>query len=241
MSAVFEINLDKDEKPLAKSFLQSDKDDSNVIYLTSNRLILVRKSKVSEFLLSTLSSVYISTKKLLFPIIAGGILSSLCIAALGTNTYNPYYLLLGFLAGLALLYWGYTGSRALCIVEGNHETNLFLRSFAEPLHRFVDFVNQYKNTPSSSLLKFYLVVSNSNQSEHFTKTPLLTFNELMNQANEPPLFACEIDSTEPGMEVTYKVDQNTGRYRPFLEDTPSPEDLHFVPVHNLKQLFSETF
>ena len=114
---------------------------------------------------------------------------------------------------------------------------MFLRSFEEPLIKFVAFVNQYKNTPSASLLKFYLVVKDSRDIETIKHTPLLTLSELRSQEYDVEYHVAEIDSTEKGMAVVYKIDDSQKIYRPYLKDISSVDGLQFVRVNNLQELF----
>ena len=215
------VNLLPDEKPIARCYINEDGDERNACFITSQRFIIRRRNKLHEFPLNHLITINVRQKKMLFPIVFGGIIFSLSAVALSTSYYDPYLTLFGILLGLALLYWGFTGMKALSVLEQRAETNFFLTSHSHSLEAFLHFANTYIKGPNKPL-EFYLPLP-AGSSIIPAGTRLLLPEEL--GTLDKRVRVARIDPEKLSVAIKYQLDHSSGKHVPTLENDVRIEDL----------------
>jgi hypothetical protein len=219
---------DIEEKPIAKSFIYKANDERNSCFLTDKRLVIVKRGKSYEFLLNEVLAVSLRDRKILFPIIIGGIVFSLSVVAIYTNDYNPYILLTSLLAGLAMLYFGFTGMKAISVIEPKAETNFFLLNYDPSLDHFLEFVNRYIQRHEGSV-KYYLPVSEHHQNETIQAgTRLYEHYDIMKSFEGKTLEVLEVDTSLPGVSVRYITEEASGNFQPVLDADIATSELKLI-------------
>jgi len=112
--------------------------------LKSNELIFVKNGKVRHLPLSGMENISYIHKKLLLPLIFGGILTPLIILAIKDNSLSPGVLLPTLFAALFLLHIGWSGSDAFIVkMSKSHEETLFFKTIPDHISKFIVFVNLF--------------------------------------------------------------------------------------------------
>lgn len=120
----------------------SEGDNDNKIYISADQLLVIRKQKRRTFLLSELAALKTETKKMLFPLITGGILTPFSFLSFFVNLSLPWLHLISILGGMLLFYLGWTGKTVLTLAFKNgEELNFYLPSISKNLEAFIDFAN----------------------------------------------------------------------------------------------------
>jgi hypothetical protein len=134
----------KENKTWAVCYLGKEGDENNMITLDKEKLSVIKNGKRNEFDISDMLQASAGHKRLLLPLILGGIISPLSLIAIYENTFSPFLLLAVFFAGLFLLYLGITGSEVLIVYfSKGKEEHVFLRSIPENVSRFLFFLNMF--------------------------------------------------------------------------------------------------
>lgn len=110
--------------------------------LTSERLIVVYKGKPYSFERQHIRDLYFSWRRLLLPLVAGGISAPLSLLAIFMNLYNLWPLMFIFFLGLALFYLGLQQHPVLTIKDTVKEHDFFLREKTPNLREFLSFARQ---------------------------------------------------------------------------------------------------
>ena len=128
----------------AKAFvyLLSESDNKNKIYVSEDKLLVIRKSVAKVYSLSDLSRLKTETKKMLFPLIVGGILTPFAFVSFFVNLFMPWIHLISILGGILLFYLGWAGKSVLTIIyKDGDELICYLPSVSKNLQAFIDFIN----------------------------------------------------------------------------------------------------
>ena len=112
------------------------------IFLTTQGIVIRHGGKTkAHFGRSEIQSIRIRHRILWLPLVIGGIITPLALVAL-IKTFAAFWLLfLTVLAGLFLMYYGYTGTDALTISTRVKDYDFFVRSVTKHLRAFVKFAN----------------------------------------------------------------------------------------------------
>lgn len=138
-------------------------DAENKCTLSRNELKITRKARLFSFPVSQIKAVSLENKKLLLPVIVGGILSPLMLLAIYENMFSPIILLLLFFTGLFMLYYGWSGAMALIILTTDRVHHIFLSNDTEHLTRFITFSNALIKSFNEITGEFYFYILQSNK------------------------------------------------------------------------------
>lgn len=130
------------EKTIAIVYLHQAEDQENKCMLTSERLIVVYRGKPFSFERQHIRDLYFSWRRLLLPLVAGGISAPLSLLAIFMNLYNLWPLMFIFFLGLALFYLGLQQHPVLTIKDTVKEHDFFLREKTPNLKEFLSFARQ---------------------------------------------------------------------------------------------------
>ncbi len=121
--------------------LASPEDEKNRVFLTDESLVIKRKGKNTSFERSSISAVAIRNRRYLIPVIAGGIMAPLAIAALIGGIGQPWILFMLMLSGVFLFYHGIQGGPALTVFTSVKDYDTFIPMVTASLRSFVSYVS----------------------------------------------------------------------------------------------------
>jgi len=219
----------------------SEGDNDNKIYISPDKILVVYKQKRKTFLLKDISKLKPETKKMLFPLIVGGILTPLSSLSFFVNLSLPWLHLIAILGGMLLFYLGWTGKTVLTLVFRNgDELNYYLPSVSKNLEAFMEFANvtmhQYATGSFGNLLYFDL--QNEELDIFFGKQtesgqslfPVYgyTYAQVAN-AKKGKNELTAIDASKAGIEIKFTYHRGTGLMRPVV-DQPLLQESHVMPT-----------
>jgi len=160
--------------------LTNKKDARNQCVLTRDKLLIRRKGRDHNFPVEKVDSVSTGRRKLLLPIITGGILTPLALLAIFNNYLSTNLTLPTFFAGLFLLYYGFSGAASIIITTNGNEKYVFLHAISENLQKFITFSNALIKgfNESGGDFFFYALATDS---KHLTPGDII---ENLNKANK---------------------------------------------------------
>lgn len=131
------------ESPLAICFFELENDTNNQCILTENFLSFTRKGKIATFALDDINSLSFSARKLMLPLITGGIFGPLSVIAISKNIFNPWGILIWLMINLLLIYYGWIGYVAITVNLKGFHRDFPIRTKSSNLIAFTAFVNEY--------------------------------------------------------------------------------------------------
>ncbi|MDF9800735.1 uncharacterized protein (DUF952 family) [Catalinimonas alkaloidigena] len=130
------------EENIAIAYLQQDEDKENKCILTSQRLIVIHRGRVNSFERHHIKDLGFSKRRIMLPLVSGGIMAPLSLLAIFLNLYNPWPLMFIFFLGLALFYLGWQQHPVLTVRDGVKEHDFFLKEATPNLRAFTSFARQ---------------------------------------------------------------------------------------------------
>jgi len=220
------------EKAKAVVYLLSDGDNKNKILISDEELLVIHKNQKHLFPLNNVKKLETQNKKLLFPLIAGGIITPFAFLSYFVNLFLPWIHLISIMLGSLLFYIGWNGTSTLTIISKNgEELNFYLPSISRNLLAFIDYANMFlrddQNTAYRDLLFFEIEkkrLKYLTDPETINTTPEIfpllgyTYHQLKllsKPLNVPNLVA--IDPTNSGQEIKFVFDLKTNQMRPRLD------------------------
>ena len=141
---------------LAICYIEKNKDEQNKCSLSNEHLYIKRKGKAYSFELEQVISLVFKQKRLLFPLVVGGIVGSLFLIAGFNFLINIWVAMIVGLAGMLVFYYGYVGSKTLTISTKLKEYDIFINDPTPPLEGFVSLVNEHFTLGKSKNITHYL-------------------------------------------------------------------------------------
>ena len=132
--------MEKDEIH-AICYLHQLSDERNKCLLTAKHLIVVRRGKPYSFPLLSIQKIGFDHRRVLLPLIAGGIAAPFSLVAIFTRVGDPWLLLPLFFMGLFSIYWGWLGYPALIVQDSLREHDFQLNYISQNLRAFTAFAN----------------------------------------------------------------------------------------------------
>jgi len=111
-------------------------DERNKCALTVTNLIITHKGTETNYLLKDLNHVKFHEKKLLLPLIVGGIIASLGLTANLSGYYNPWLTMSVSIAGIYLFYYGWSDTWTLTLDTSLGNKDYYLRGVSLNLKAF---------------------------------------------------------------------------------------------------------
>ncbi|MEM1405269.1 MAG: hypothetical protein AAGG59_00730 [Bacteroidota bacterium] len=187
---------------------------NKVCYLSFKKLFININGRIHTFDLSLVSGVSFKKKLLLLPLILGGIITPLSLIALINDLLHVWTMLVSFMAGVLLVYYGLEGRNTLSITTSIKEYDFFINSPSANLKAFVDFTTKIKYQKGEP--RFYL---ECNEELHRDGNEIIDFkNGIELKENVEELTGKNIFILEPlsaGAQVTYKKNPD-GKLAPYL-------------------------
>ena len=226
------------DKAKAFVYLLSEDDNKNKIMISSDQLLVIRKNHKKLLSLKSLSLLKSENKKLLFPLIIGGIITPFSFLSYFTNLFLPWIHLVSILGGLFLFYIGWMGQSAFTIVFKNgEELNYYLPSISKNLQAFIDFVNTLQSDTTNSGLRDLLFFKVEKEYEdslfdigvkiyNQQLFPIFGFTYMQLKHDGKSIFGDKliaINQIKAGMEIKFSFDLSSNMMRPKLEGPVSAE------------------
>jgi len=224
--------LNQSPQVLAICGIAQADDEQNKCTLTSERLYVVRKGKHYSFELDEITQVGFKQKKLLFPLILGGVVGSLFLIAGFNFLINIWLALIVGLAGMLLFYYGWVGSQTLVIHTKVKECDIFIDQITSPLKAFVGLVNEYFILGKSKTLQYYIIMSESEWTEasslgYVDEQP--TGRRLHTADRKPEnLLVFLLDPTEVPNQINYLMEESSNEVLPYIFGRIDIDHLHHV-------------
>lgn len=113
--------------------------------MTSESLVINIRGRKHVTPNDQIKKLSLTRKKLLGPIVAGGIIFSLSGLAMLDNLYDPFYLMILLISGIFLLLYGYGGSMAISIETAGGFHYYFIKRTGKNIEEFMKYFNTHKN------------------------------------------------------------------------------------------------
>ncbi len=129
---------------LQKCYLKKQGDEQNKIEITHAHLIITLKGNINQYHYDQISSINVTPKKLIIPLILGGIGASLSMLALSIGWYNYQINLMCVFIFFGWSYYGFIGRDAIVIQEKDNQSIFLIQSHPDIIKEFVNQFNERK-------------------------------------------------------------------------------------------------
>ena len=126
---------------LITCFLLSSGDVNNQLILTHDKLIIIYKGKSQVFYRSNILKFELTRKKLIIPLIIGGIGTSMAMIAMSMGWYHRQLNLIVMFCFFGIMYYGFNGKDALELFEKGHSNIFLLNKVTSSIPVFINFFN----------------------------------------------------------------------------------------------------
>lgn len=150
---------------IATCFLHETGNEQNKLLLSPEHLQVRYQGRLRAFLLDHLRRLSFNHRKLMLPLVLGGITASLSLVAIFKTYYNPWLMLSLMLAGCLAAYRGYQGSWVLTVEEDKTYTDYYLSSVSPNLRAFVAYANTFTGRQPKGVLYLPLGVDEWNAAQ----------------------------------------------------------------------------
>lgn len=148
---------------LLKCYLGKGGDAQNMLLLYEQTLVVIFKGKRSDFPLSSIKSMVVSRKKLIIPLVIGGIGTCLSWLALSLGWYHYQSNLFLVFLFFVWMYYGFLGKDGLELLEGKERHVFLIKANHFVLNTFLNFVKarMFQTPPSQESISFHLATKAS--------------------------------------------------------------------------------
>lgn len=133
--------------------------EDRVSILTPFWTYFILRKKSWRFENENISHISIGHHRLMGPLIIGGLIACFSIILISRNEFDPFVLLVIFVAGLVLLYHGWLGSPAITVKEKNDTTVIYIREIPTAFRSFLNFHRNYLNKSNEAMSIFHIASS----------------------------------------------------------------------------------
>ncbi len=149
------------EKNIAVCYLFKDGDERHRCMLTSRQLSIVNGKSIESFDLSEIQVIDIEHKKLLLPLVAGGILLSFVLVAFSGFSLDPQWTVVTLLAGVFVFYLGWNGSDVLHINASQLNYLFPFRQHHQGIRKFIALANKIRMGMTGLRLSYFIFLKKS--------------------------------------------------------------------------------
>lgn len=202
---------------IATCYLQETGNEQHKIWLSREHLHLLYHGRYQVFELQGIHSIAFNRRKLMLPLVAGGIAATLSLVAIFKTYANPWLMLSLLVAGILAAYLGYQGSWVLTIQENKNHQDFFLKTITPNLRAFVNYANTFTGHQPPGML--YLPLSlqeweQASRSESFVlheKKRLCFQHEI---GNIPPHLSVvvPVNSLDENVRIHWETDEQGALY-----------------------------
>ncbi len=207
-------------------------DEQNKCALTHDHLYITRKSKQYGFELDQITQTSFKQKKLLLPLVLGGVVGSLFLIAGFNFLVNIWVAMIVGLAGMLLFYYGWVGSHAIVIHTKIKEYDIFIDQVTTPLEAFFAMVNEYFILGKNKHLQYYLPLTKdawqkASEIGHVAAPAsglrLYTDSNIVSQE-----MVFTINPTEAPNQISYQVEQSSNALVPYIFGQVDVKHIHLL-------------
>ena len=213
-------------------YLYKQGDERNKCILTKTKLIITNKGIEKAYSLNDLNNAEFHEKKLLLPIIAGGIVASLGLAANLSGNYNPWLTMSVSIAGIYLFYYGWSGTWTLSLATSLGNKDYYLKGVSLNLKAFINYLNYLllETAGLDEYTRFYYLCKSMdwqqvslNQlslNQQKTETKLLTYDQMLmmkSKLTEDEILLI-IDPDKLDGEIRFQIDKESGHLFPYINE-----------------------
>lgn len=181
------------EPTIATCYLQESGNEQHKIWLNRELLQLMYKGRHRVFELKEIRSIEFNHRKLMLPLVLGGITATLSLVAIFRAYYNPWLMLSLLVAGLLAAYLGFLGSWVLTVHENKYHHDFFLKTISPNLRAFVAYANTFTGRQTPGILYLPMALQDWEQVRHAETLRL--------QQKQRLFFKQEISSIPPHLSV----------------------------------------
>jgi len=166
---------------LLKCYLGKSGDAQNMLLLYEYALVIIFKGKRSDFPLSSIRGLMVSRKKLIIPLVIGGIGTCLSWLALSLGWYHYQTNLFLVFLFFAWMYYGFLGKDGLELTEGKERHVFLIKANHFVLNTFINFVKarMFQIPPKQESISFHLATKQSWEEQELST--LYTHSSLENE------------------------------------------------------------
>jgi len=205
---------------IAICYIATNGDERNKCSISNDHLFVKRKGKSYAFELEQITQIAFKQKRLLLPLIVGGVFGSLFLIAGFNFLLNIWIALILGLAGLLLFYYGWVGSAAISVQTKVKEYDIFINDVTPPLKAFVELLNQYYILGKSKNISYYLSLNYEEHQKAKATGFLNTIVSGMRIYNHPNELDHEIqfsiDPVKVSNSIRYELDEASGKVVPYI-------------------------
>lgn len=220
---------------IATCYLHEAGNEQNKLWLSPEHLQVWHRSRLRVFPLEQLRRLEFNHRKLMLPLVLGGIAASLSLVAIFKTHYNPVLMLCLMVAGCLAAYRGYQGSWVLTVEESKTYTDYYLSSISPNLRGFVAYVNTFTGRQPKGLL--YLPLTPEKWATALERGYLATnspqrlyYRQELSAVPAGHPVIVSINSLKPEVKVRWQQEEETAMPVPFLQKS-------HLPVQELKPYF----
>jgi hypothetical protein len=224
----------------ARVFLHREGDQKSMALLSDSGLLVIYKGKRHLFHTENLKECRAEDKKLLFPLIVGGIMAPFAFLSFLIHPMQPWIHFVSIVTGLILLYHGWTGKPAMVILLKNKEEVIFyLSSISMNLQAFMDFANMMISPGNQQLFSSLIYIEWPGEIDSLfnfdqprsTIFPLYGYTyQQLSTRKEPNENLIAIDPMQSGREIKFEYDSATRLFRPQIDGPLRPECREEIPA-----------
>lgn len=207
------------EKVIATCPLGSDTREEK-LWLTEEYIQLLYRGQLKVFNLTDVRRLSFNHRKLMLPLIAGGITATLSLVAVFKLNYNPWLTLSLLVAGCMATFIGYRGSWVLTIQEDRFHSDFYLKGISPALRSFIQYAGTFIGHQPKGIL--YLTFSHEERRSFRNDYVVLAaekrlyFREEISHISASALSVVPVNSLAPTVHISWKTDPQTGNILPFL-------------------------
>lgn len=216
----------RESRLLGSVYLRRAGDESRKALIYDNRLVFVHGEKRREFDFSKVTRLSLNRRKLLLPLVLGGILVPLLLVGLFAAGSRPQLLLLLLFPSSLLFYLGWEGQEVLTVTGLRREADVQIHRSSHHIRAFVAFVNSLirSRDPSRAHERLYYIrrVDLDLAPDRAPGIWASTYDQL-GQAADGSKDMVGIDPLHLTSRVEYRFDPETHQLRPYILDGINPE------------------
>ncbi len=146
------------EKNIAICYLSREGDKNNCCILTSRRLKISHRKSENIFDHRSIKGLRIERKKLLLPLLAGGIFIPLTLVSFFELSLDPFPVTMMLFAGLVIFYLGWNGSKVLSVITADQSYYYPFRQSNAGIQPFINYSLNRMKRISQSELYYYIIL-----------------------------------------------------------------------------------
>jgi hypothetical protein len=213
---------------LALCYLYKDGDEKNKALLTKDRLYVVHHKRIHEYDLENIKNLGFNHRKIMMPLIFGGIMASLSLVAVFKGVFNPYVVISLLMLGLGLFYYGWTGQLYFTVTTKIKDYDFSVPSPTENLKAFIAFVidsGLMGRKAEDRRMSFYLILDRNVWESQSIESGTIVLPEKPFKAflrRELPrreinnAAIIEFNPLKANVEVRFINDSSSGKLSPYL-------------------------